>query len=167
MVLLCAAKPKRAVIQTIYLQKTKTVFYNILPLFLWGSQPRSQTLTRILQLILISCQPHHHLNAKIPFQLKKKQPHMNKSQGFHVTGSKKDKQNTQTQRNQILLSSEQFLTDLNCLNLCLKLVHTISSSDLLRKFPYSYSWKNASHGQWRKTHFAHSIFHNICIRLLM
>lgn len=38
---------------------------------------------------------------------------MNKSQGFHVTGSKKDKQNAQTHRNQIALSSEQFLADLN------------------------------------------------------
>lgn len=38
---------------------------------------------------------------------------MNKSQGFHATGSKTDKQDTQTQRNQISLSSEQFLTDLN------------------------------------------------------
>jgi len=35
-VLLCATNPKRAIIQIIYLQKTKTVFHNILSLLCGG-----------------------------------------------------------------------------------------------------------------------------------
>lgn len=84
-----------------------------LPTVLGGeTQPRSQTLAHILKLILISSQLYHHLNAKDPFLLEKNNPTSTRLKVF-VSGSKQDKQNTQTQRNKILLSSEQFLKDLN------------------------------------------------------